>query len=413
MKPFLLLVALASFSLWAASPAPALPTSGNYTSPYVFSANVTDSRNFAYFNQSPRNNFKLWSTSPYTKWTDFKYIKSLDSLWGPDLIDFIAPSAALNHTTDARPDWFLIRLFAAANSIRGTIPYAHHHLQAWDVPDTAQWKNAGYATGQGIDCSDFTHWAYSYGLGISFDSAVIQQAQTSNARFFMGPKNYVTVTAQRLFDVHNGYTKDYANLTANLQPGDLLFIRGDPPLDRPITHVIMFLGNYATDTNHQDPFLVMDSHGAVVTDSNGNTIPSGPEIRPFRSDSYYYSSFDHVLRFFNTTAPTLPFSTSKKPAIIVDPTPVNSPSGTTIHFGVRALGTAPLAYVWKFNGTPLADGGNITGASTHRVYLAHITSANAGNYTCTVSNKSGSVTSNPAQLIVERSPGKYTSNLKN
>ena len=412
MKTPLLFAAIASAFLCAASPARAQVSFGNYTSPYVFSANVTNPANFTYFNKSPRNNLKLWSTSPYTKWTDFKYIKSLDSLWGPDFIDFIAPSGALNHTTDATPDWFLVRLFAAANSIRGAVPYAHHHMQVWDVPDLSKWKNAGYATGQGIDCSDFTHWAYSYGLGISFDSAVIQQAQTTNARLFIGANTYAIITAQRLFDVHNGYTKDYANLTANLQPGDLLYIRGDPPLDRPITHVIMFLGNYATDTNHQDPFLVMDSHGDVVTDSNGNTIPSGPQIRPFRSDSYYYSSFDHVLRFFSTTAPTLPFVMSNKPAITVDPIPVDSPAGSTVHFGIKATGTAPLEYAWKFNGVNLVDGANITGADTHRVTLSNITVASAGNYSVTVSNRHGSVTSVAAPLIVEHSPGKYTSNLK-
>jgi len=119
----------------------------------------------------------------------------------------------------------------------------------------------------------------------------------TSAEIYLDDGSVVLVEGQHLFDVHNGYVKDYNSLVSSLQPGDLLYIRSDPALSNPISHVIMWLGGLATDTNGIDAYFVTDSHGDVVYDSNGNLIPSGPEIRPFGKDSYYFGSFDHVVRY--------------------------------------------------------------------------------------------------------------------
>lgn len=67
-------------------------------------------------------------------------------------------------------------------------------------------------------------------------------------------------------------------------------------------------------------------------------------------------------------------------------------------FGVSAFGSVPLSYQWKRNGQ------DIPGANSYRYALDAVTSADAGDYTVTVSNGAGSVTSDPAKLVVLPAP---------
>lgn len=64
-----------------------------------------------------------------------------------------------------------------------------------------------------------------------------------------------------------------------------------------------------------------------------------------------------------------------------------------VSFSVTAAGTGPFAYQWYFNGA------TISGATSSVYTLASVSGSNAGNYTVTVSNTFGSVTSNAATLI--------------
>jgi hypothetical protein len=270
----------------------------NYTSPYFYVPAVTAPALTPDFNVLPRSlsNSNHWSNTAYNNWTNFNVIQGLDTTWGPYYINFPAPPVL---KTDVA--WGQLRLLAAANRIRGIVPYAHHHMHVWNVPNTPQWITNKYTPGVGIDCSDFTHWIYSYGLGIKLLTGVSAQGAMTNAvAYFANGKTNVYIPT-RLFDVQHGYTKKFHNLATNLQPGDLLYIRSNPGTNNPVSHVIMWLGNLAYDTNHVDKWLVTDSHGQVVYDSATNLIPSGPQIRPFRETNYYYNCFDHVLRYLPLT----------------------------------------------------------------------------------------------------------------
>lgn len=171
-------------------------------------------------------------------------------------------------------------------------------MNVWDVPDEAPWTTAdpAYEPGYGIDCSDFTHFAYNYGLGIQLKTGIVEQSEMTFAEMRLHDGSSIQIEGQHLFDVRTDQLS-YEALVQVLQPGDLLYIRSDPAQSNPISHVIMWLGGLATDENGVDQYLVMDSHGDVVKDSNGVDIPSGPEIRPFLMDSYYFNSFDHVVRY--------------------------------------------------------------------------------------------------------------------
>src|SRR5262249_943608 len=80
--------------------------------------------------------------------------------------------------------------------------------------------------------------------------------------------------------------------------------------------------------------------------------------------------------------------------IVTDPVSQTVPRGTNVNFTVSAMGTAPLSYQWRFNGTNIAD-------ATGTIFQLPIARTNnAGSYTVVVSNAGGSVTSSVAQLIV-------------
>jgi cell wall-associated NlpC family hydrolase len=284
------------------------PTMPPYVSPYAYGAEAYDRTTLAPdFLTYPKATqyYETWSPTPFGNWQDFTAIQQLDSTWGPDYVKF-----ENQYDSATEPiQWAQWRLAAASSVILGTVPYSHHHMHVWNVPNTPEWVNAGYTPGYGIDCSDYSHWNYAYGLGISLSTGIVAQSTQVSAEMYIAnnPASPITVYGTILFDVQAGYKKNYTQMVLHdLQPGDLMYIRGDPAFTYPITHVIMFLGNLATDMNHVDQYLVTDSHGAEVYDSNNNLIPSGPRIRPFLQDSYYFSSFDHVVRW-------LPISTTPSP----------------------------------------------------------------------------------------------------
>lgn len=81
------------------------------------------------------------------------------------------------------------------------------------------------------------------------------------------------------------------------------------------------------------------------------------------------------------------------PAITTQPSSVTVTAGASATFTVAASGSA-VAYQWYKNGVA------ISGATTATFKINSTASANAGNYTVTVTNAAGVVTSNAATLTV-------------
>ena len=72
--------------------------------------------------------------------------------------------------------------------------------------------------------------------------------------------------------------------------------------------------------------------------------------------------------------------------------------GSSLSLAVSVSGAAATTYQWKFNGV------NINGATQSLYSLSPVTAANAGTYTCNVTNAGGTVTSSPAVVVVEGQP---------
>lgn len=95
------------------------------------------------------------------------------------------------------------------------------------------------------------------------------------------------------------------------------------------------------------------------------------------------------------------FGIEAVPVIFTQPANVNTTNGGTAIFTVVASGSPPLTYQWRFNGTNLTDGGNLTGSSTASFTNASVSTTDAGNYTVVVSNPFGVITNvTPAKLTI-------------
>lgn len=68
--------------------------------------------------------------------------------------------------------------------------------------------------------------------------------------------------------------------------------------------------------------------------------------------------------------------------------------GQAANLSVSASGSAPMAYQWRFNGTPVA------GATTSQLPFNRAAWTNGGNYQCVISNAYGSLTSGVMSLTV-------------
>src|SRR5437762_338767 len=96
-------------------------------------------------------------------------------------------------------------------------------------------------------------------------------------------------------------------------------------------------------------------------------------------------------------------SAATAPSITTQPASQTVSVGQTATFTVVATGTAPLSYAWRKNGTP------ISGATAASYTTPATTSSdNSAQFTVTVSNVAGNVTSNPATLTVTTGTGGCT-----
>jgi sugar lactone lactonase YvrE len=91
--------------------------------------------------------------------------------------------------------------------------------------------------------------------------------------------------------------------------------------------------------------------------------------------------------------------TATAPAITLQPQSQTAAGGANITLSVTATGRPTPTYQWSCNGTA------INGATGSTLNLTNVQSANAGSYTVTATNGSGSVTSNQALLTVNIAGG--------
>jgi hypothetical protein len=101
------------------------------------------------------------------------------------------------------------------------------------------------------------------------------------------------------------------------------------------------------------------------------------------------------------------------PTIATQPLSTTVYSGGTVTFSAAATGTPPFTYQWRRNGTPLTDGGAISGATTDTLTITGATAVNASDYTLAVTNSGDTTISDVAALGIAAAPtaGSYAATL--
>jgi len=108
-----------------------------------------------------------------------------------------------------------------------------------------------------------------------------------------------------------------------------------------------------------------------------------------RPDIVFCNNYDSTITIYQNQTP---FGTS--PVITTQPTNQNVAVGGTATFSVAVQGASPLNFQWSFNGT------NLVGATNATLTLNNVQPVQAGDYSVSVSNLAGMVTSSNAVLTV-------------
>jgi hypothetical protein len=88
------------------------------------------------------------------------------------------------------------------------------------------------------------------------------------------------------------------------------------------------------------------------------------------------------------------------PTITGQPAATSVCAGSTAHFSVAAGHSTPVTYQWKRNGSPLSNGGNISGADSIHLTISPALAGDVGAYECEVTSSCGNVSSFQAMLAV-------------
>ena len=130
-------------------------------------------------------------------------------------------------------------------------------------------------------------------------------------------------------------------------------------------------------------------------------LTSASRSGAFTTFNYPSSDFEMQVSYTPTNATIQVISVLSGPPIITaQPQSRTNVVGTTAAFSVSATGAAPLSYQWQKDGTNLSNVGSVSGATSSALALANVQLTGVGNYTLTVTNIAGSVTSTVATLTV-------------
>lgn len=83
---------------------------------------------------------------------------------------------------------------------------------------------------------------------------------------------------------------------------------------------------------------------------------------------------------------------------------VDVPLGSVAQFHAQIFGVGTLTYEWSRNGSPLSDGGRISGAETATLIIDPVLGEDAGEYRLSVSNQCGTGGSEPLPMSVSGTP---------
>lgn len=257
--------------------ASALHAEPAYSSPYRVEFTFSDAELIPDLLSGPRADSRTHADVPYRDWYDPANQRRW-GYWGPPMRHFPAPA----NLSSRPPRWQRERVIAAGLRYVG-YGYEHHHVPDWEPP--ADWPRAPgqEASGKGLDCSNFTGFAYNLALGLLPDTSIGGQSRMTEVK---GPGPGRTTRVQRI-----ELPKDHADFPKVLRTADLLFIKNRSGA---VSHVVLWVGDIGRSPD--DRPLVLDSTGPGHRAAGGDRIPDGIHLRPFGPRSWYFTNASHALR---------------------------------------------------------------------------------------------------------------------
>jgi PKD repeat protein len=141
-----------------------------------------------------------------------------------------------------------------------------------------------------------------------------------------------------------------------------------------------------------DATLLVAEQGAALL--NGYVTPARRAF-VFLEDSSFLSATAEAKDIIKRAAC---WAGSFNPALTDQPDPVTATVGQIANFTVGLSGAGPMSFQWRRNGTPLVNGGTISGATSAALVINPVAAANAGSYDVVVTAPCGIVTSSAAAL---------------
>jgi cell wall-associated NlpC family hydrolase len=250
----------------------------DYQSPYKVDFTFKEQDLIGDLLQGPRGNWKEEASVPYRDWYDAANQRRWGK-WGPAAKHFNPPTGSLRQN----PEWSRQRVIATGLRFVG-YTYQHHHIPDWEPP--TDWPKDEKQTApvtKGLDCSNFTAFVYNLALGIKPTGDVHDQSALTVAP---GPGAGHSTAVKRIEIPAN-----YEDFEKTLLTGDLLFVKSNKG---EVSHVVLWVGNIGHSPDGVP--LILDSTGSGSKDSNGNEIPNGVHLRPFKRGFWYASKASHALR---------------------------------------------------------------------------------------------------------------------
>ncbi len=248
-----------------------------YRSPYRINFTVPKVDLIGDLERTERGDHRLQAEIPFQEWYSHRTLERWHS-WGPPAREYPVPLGFEHWSIERKRE----RVIAAALRYQG-YAYQHHHIPDWNPPQDWPWsKTCAGSNGKGFDCSDMTGFVYNLGFGLRISTDVHLQSETRIAR----SERPIKIKLVELPSAFEERVKV-------LRTGDLVYIRNR---EGKISHVVIWVGPIGQSQDGVP--LVIDSHGEDVRDSDGNSIPCGVQIRPFRANSWYNQSASHALRIF-------------------------------------------------------------------------------------------------------------------
>ena len=135
---------------------------------------------------------------------------------------------------------------------------------------------------------------------------------------------------------------------------------------------------------------------------NGSEITSATSATLSITSVNESDAGSYTVRISNTagsvTSEPAVISVNSVPSITTQPLSQTVSPGQALTLSVEAIGTAPLTYQW------FKDGSAIPNATSATFSIASVSESDAGSYRVSVSNAAGSVTSQPAEVLVNEPP---------